>query len=280
MRTDLPGFADRVALVTGSSRGIGRGIAELFGGQGARVVVNSAGSPVDGRLVARSIREAGGRAVYVRADVGLEEHVAELAALVRERFGRLDVLVHCAAGGAASPIAEAGYDKFERAMRINSYSLIALARHLGPLMPRGGKVLYLSSMGSIMATPGGYGLVGAAKAASEALVRSLAHEFADRGISVNALRTTAVRTLSLRYFATADAFLKIAREEAPMGAPPLLKVAETALLLCTPAADYVTGQVVNVDGGWLSSLHRPDLFGPLHRAGGGHRASTTPKGER
>nr|BBG91916.1 type I PKS [Streptomyces sp.] len=260
MRADLPGFTGKVALVVGSSRGLGRAVAELMARQGAHVIVNSATTTVDGRLVAKAIKADGGRATYVRADVADEEQVAELAALVKERFGRLDVLVHCAAGGSEARVIDADREMFQRAFSVNSYSLITLVRHLAPLMPRGGKALYMTSVGAVRASMG-YGVVGAAKAASESLVRALALELAPEGISVNALRATVFPTLSLHYFSKGDAWLDVCENESPMGAPPMEKVAETALLLCTGAADYVTGQVVNVDGGWLTTVHRPEAFG-------------------
>ncbi|MET8679492.1 SDR family oxidoreductase [Streptomyces sp. NPDC004647] len=260
MRKDLPGFSGKVALLIGSSRGLGRSVAELLARQGAHVIINSANTAVDGRLVAKAITADGGRATYVRADVAAEEQVAELAGLVKDRFGRLDILVHCAAGGTEARVIDADYEMFQRALSVNSYSLITLARHMSPLMPPGGKVLYMTSVGAVRASDG-YGVVGAAKATSESLVRSLALELAPQEISVNALRATVFPTMSLNYFSKGDAWLAICESESPMGAPPLEKVAETVLLLCAGAADYVTGQVVNVDGGWLTTVHRPAAFG-------------------
>ncbi|WP_405443866.1 SDR family oxidoreductase [Streptomyces avidinii] len=255
MRDELPGFTGKVVLVVGSSRGLGRRIAELVAGQGAQVIVNSASTAVDGRTVARSIRKAGGQAQYICADVSCEDQVAAMAAVIREKVGRLDIVIHCAAGGSEARVMDATLPMFERTFSVNSYSLVTLARHLSPLMPPGSRFVYMSSMGAIRASHG-YGVVGAAKAASEALVRSLALELAPLGITVNGVRTTAFPSLSLRYFSGSDDWLAMCDRESPLGPPPVEKLAETILLLCSQGAHYITGQVLNVDGGWLTSVQR------------------------
>ncbi|MER6617790.1 SDR family NAD(P)-dependent oxidoreductase [Streptomyces xantholiticus] len=255
MREDLPGYAGKVALVVGSSRGLGRQVAELMADQGARVIVNSASTVVDGKNVARTITKNGGKARYVCADVASEDQVASMASLIQEKFGRLDIVVHCAAGGSEARVMDAAFPMFERTFRVNSYSLVTLARHLSPLMPAGSRFLYMSSMGAIRASHG-YGVVGAAKAASEALVRSLALELAPLNITVNGVRTTAFPSLSLRYFSKGGDWLDICERESPLGPPQVDKIAETILLLCSQAAGYITGQVLNVDGGWLTSVLR------------------------
>ncbi|MDX2977630.1 SDR family NAD(P)-dependent oxidoreductase [Streptomyces microflavus] len=255
MREELPGYTGKVVLVVGSSRGLGRRVAELMAAQGARVIINSASTAVDGRIVARSIKSAGGQASYIGADVSCEDQVAAMAELVREKFGRLDIVVHCAAGGPEARVMDATLPMFERTFSVNSYSLVTLARHLSPLMPAGSRFVYMSSMGAIRASHG-YGVVGAAKAASEALIRSLALELAPSGITVNGLRTTAFPSLSLRYFSGSGDWLAMCDRESPLGPPPVEKVAETILLLCSSGADYITGQVLNVDGGWLTSVQR------------------------
>jgi NAD(P)-dependent dehydrogenase (short-subunit alcohol dehydrogenase family) len=255
VREDLPAYTNKVALIVGSSRGLGRLVAELMADQGARVIVNSASTVVDGKNVARTISKNGGQAHDIGADVANEDQVAAMADLIREKFGRLDIVVHCAAGGSEARVMDATLPMFERTFSVNSYSMVTLARHLSPLMPAGSRFVYTSSVGAIRASHG-YGVVGAAKAASEALVRSLALELAPLAITVNGLRATVFQSLSLRYFSTSDDWLDIVERESPLGPPPVDKVAEAVLLLCSPAADYITGQVLNVDGGWLTSVLR------------------------
>src|SRR4051812_41029639 len=237
-------FEDKVALVTGSSRGLGKALARRLAAEGARVIVNSANTPVDGRLVAREIQDAGHRAVFVRASMESEADIQALAELVGRNFGRVDVVVHNAAGGCECEAVETTWQDFERTFRVNTFALIALARHLSPLMPDGGKMLFVSSFGATRAVPG-YAVVGASKAASEALVRSLAMELAPR-VQVNAIRPAVLPTVSLRAFSLADEFLRLTANEAPLGPGGIDEVIGAAAFLCSSEADYVTGQTLDV----------------------------------
>jgi NAD(P)-dependent dehydrogenase (short-subunit alcohol dehydrogenase family) len=247
-------FDGKVALVTGSSRGFGRALAERLGAEGATVLVNSWHTAVDGRNVAQGINERGGKAFFVRASMEREEDIAALGALVAERFGRLDVIVHNAAGGCECLAADTSWADFERTFRVNSFALIALARHLGPVLGERSKLVYISSFGSTRAVPG-YAVVGASKAASEALVRSLAMELAPK-TQVNCVRPSILPTVSLRAFSLADEFLAMTEEEAPSGLGQLEDGVGAVLFLASGDADYITGQCLDVDGGLSTSIHR------------------------
>ncbi|MEU6394522.1 SDR family oxidoreductase [Streptomyces sp. NPDC046939] len=261
-------FTGKVALVTGSSRGYGRAIGRALAAEGAVVVLNSCRSAVDGRAAAREITAAGGTAIHVTADVGDEGGVAALAAVVERSYGRLDILVHNAARGYERPVDATTWPEFEEAMRVNTYALIALARHLRPLMAEGGRILYVSSLGADLALAG-YGAIGAAKAASEAVVRSLALEWAPR-IQANVIRPNIISTVSLRSFSWSDALWAVFDEESPLGVPDMDQLVDAALWLCGPESRYVTGQVVSVDGGFSASLHRKGLTLPAAHAQNNH----------
>lgn len=273
-------FSGKVALVTGSSRGLGRAISAKLAAEGATVVLNSVRSVLDGQLAARRIAEAGGRAVYVQADVGDEADLRRLAGVVGDRYGRLDLLVHNAAGGVETTAVDAGYAGFEVSLRTNAYALLALTSMLRPLMPPGSRVVYMSSFGAVRAVPG-YAVVGAGKAAAEALVRSLAMELAPEGIGVNAVRASVLPTASLRYFSLGEEFLRIARAETPTGLPDLEATADAVLLLCEPAGRYLTGQTVEVDGAWNTSMWRESFRADAAAgAGGGGTGGTGRTGRR
>lgn len=246
-------FDGKVALVTGSSRGLGRAIGLALAAAGASVVLNSSRTPFDGAVVASAASAEGGSAIYVRADIASEDDVARLAELIRERYGRIDIIVHNAADGRESKTTTARWSDFERALKTNAFALVSLARSLTPLMAEG-KMVYVSSFGSVRALPG-YGVIGASKAAGEALVRSLAMELAPR-IQVNGLRPGVLPTVSLRAFSLADEFLEMVRTETPMGPGTVEDVVRSALFLCSSEAGFVTGQMLAVDGGLESSVFR------------------------
>lgn len=141
-------FEGQVALVTGSSRGYGRAISQALAAEGAKVVLNSHQSLTDGRELARQITAVGGTAIYVAADMGDESNIAELARIVGQVYGRIDIIVHNAARGYERPVDETSLSEFDETMRVNTFALIALARHFRPIFRDGGKFLYVSSLGA------------------------------------------------------------------------------------------------------------------------------------
>jgi enoyl-[acyl-carrier protein] reductase III len=255
---DLTGH---VALVTGSSRGIGRACALRLAQAGADVVVNylsrrGAAEEVAGRVVA-----LGRRTLVVRADVSEREDVEAMAAAVTESFGRLDVLVSNAATGGFRPLLATTSHQLAAAMATNVEALLHLLRAFLPLLrsaaavagahgPRRPKVVALSSHGARFALPH-YGLVGMTKAALEAAVRQAALELGPEGINVNALVAGAVDTEALRDIPNRDEVLARGAARSLTGGRRLTvdDVADVLLLLASPLADLVQGQTVAVDGG-------------------------------
>ncbi len=251
-------FKGKVALVTGSSRGLGRVTAEKLAAEGATVIINSLNTPVDGRLVASNIQQQGGKALYVRADIADEPSVVAMAEMIRSNFGRLDILVHNAAGGCDAGILETTRQEFDRSFLTNTYALVTLARNMSPLMSAGSSIIYVSSFGAIRAILG-YAIVGASKAASEAVVRSLALELAPKQIRVNAVRPSVIETVALRSFSRSETYLDLAIEETPIGLGTIEDVANSILMLCSSDANLITGQVLDVDGGWSTTIQRKEL---------------------
>lgn len=247
-------LAGKVALITGSSRGFGEAIARRLADDGAMVIVNSSSSAVAGRRVAREISENGGNAVYLRADVSSPREVKEMVDAIRQRFGHLDILVHNAASGSESDILLADREQLDRAIGANTTAVLMLTQALRDLIRAGGRIIYVSSFGAKIATPG-YGIVGIAKAATEALVRSLAFELAP-DITVNTVRAPVLDTASLRYFSRGVQYLRTFDEESLTGRVDLADAAEALSLFVSPRARIITGQVIELDGGWGTSLRR------------------------
>jgi enoyl-[acyl-carrier protein] reductase III len=247
---DLTG---KVALVTGSSRGIGRACALRLAEAGADVIVNYVTSRQAALDVARQIRAMGRTAYVIKADVSEEEDARSLIRFVSDHIGRLDILVSNAASGGFRPLLEANSRHFHAAMNINVLALINLIQPAMPLLARSegrAKVVAISSHGSQIALPM-YGLVGTSKAALESLVRHLALEVGDRGINVNVVKAGLVETDSTRRFPNAERMFDERRQKSMTGQRVLLAedVADAVLFLCSPLSDMVQGETLTVDGG-------------------------------
>ena len=246
-------LSGKVALVTGAARGIGRAIAHKLASAGCDVVANYYNSHEAAEALCAEIRAMGRRAQPIQAAVGESESVDELFAEFSKHFDRLDILVSNAASGVLKPALEMSLKHWRWCMETNALALNLLAQRAVPLMPSGGRIIALSSLGAQRASPG-YGFVGASKAALESLVRTLAQELGPRGIRVNAVSAGVVDTDALQFFANREQMLAAFAERAPAG--PVLTPADVAgavYLLCLPEAGMITGHTLVVDGGFAIS---------------------------
>lgn len=240
----------RVALITGGSRGIGAEIAHRLAHAGVDVVVNYLRHPQQAEEVVELVRSHGRRAYAVRANVGEESHLDAIFDLIRNEFGRLDILISNAASGVLRPGLEIQRKHWQWTMDINAGTLLPLLQHAVPLMKDGGKVVAISSLGAVRALPN-YAVVGASKAALESLVRHLSVELAPRKINVNVVSAGVVDTDALKHFPNRDSILQSSRERTPAGRLTTpADVADVTLFLCSPLADMIHGQTIIVDGGY------------------------------
>lgn len=249
-------FTGKIALITGSGRGIGREIALNFARQGASVVVNFFRNREPAEEVAAEIASMGQSALVVKANVGEPSELDQLLAEVDQAFGGLDFYIHNAASGYNRPIAQQRAKGWDWTMDINARSLMLGAQRAVQLMrPRGGGVIVaLSSMGAWRVLPD-YVAVGASKAALESLVRYLAVELAPNDIRVNAVSPGLVETDALDHFASfQDEELDLVgrmRRETPAGrlcTPG--DVAQVVSFLCSPESSMIRGQTIVIDGGY------------------------------
>jgi enoyl-[acyl-carrier protein] reductase III len=253
-------FNGKVALVTGSGRGIGRSIAKRLAEQGADVIINFHRNREPAEQTADEIRQLGRRALVVKANVGNLEDLSRLYESITSEYGRLDILVHNAASGFNRPFAEQKPRGWEWTMNINARSLLFGAQHAVRLMEEvgGGAIVALSSLGSIRVLPD-YITVGASKAALESLVRYLGVELAPKNITVNAVSPGIVETDALRHFALfdEDGQTKIDRATELTPAGRLCSTEDVAGLvsfLCSPQAAMICGQTITIDGGFALTV--------------------------
>ena len=242
---------DKVVVVTGSSRGIGRAIAELFAAQGARVVVSSRTAEACAP-VAEFIKGMGGEAMVVPCHIGKKEELRALVDRVEETWGRIDVLVcNAAINPVYGPMSELTDEAFDKIMGTNVRSTWQLCQMVLPGMAAqgGGSVILLSSIAGLRGN-GVIGAYGISKAAEAALARNLAVEWGPSNIRVNALAPGLVKTDFARALWEDPERLSRAENQTPLrriGTPE--DIAGVALFLATAAGAYVTGQTIVADGG-------------------------------
>jgi enoyl-[acyl-carrier protein] reductase III len=241
---------DKVALITGSSRGIGKAIALRLAGAGVNMVVNYIRHRKDAETTAQAIEAQGVKCLVVKANVANDEDVQNMLAEVRQVFGRLDILVSNAASGVLKPAMELNARHWNWAMDINARALLTLTQQAVPLMSAGGRIIAVSSMGAVRAVEN-YTAVGASKAALESLVRHLAVELGPLRINVNTISAGAVDTEALKKFPNRQEILSTALNRTPLGRLTTPEdVADVALFLCGELASMIHGQSIVVDGGY------------------------------
>lgn len=251
MSIDLFSLKGKVAIVTGSSRGIGRATAEMFAAAGARVVVSSRTAEAC-EPVADAIRKAGGEALVVPCHIGKKEDLQNLVDETLKAWGQIDTLVcNAAINPTYGPMSDLTDEAFDKIMGTNVRSTFQLCNMVLPGMAEagGGTVVILSSIAAIRgnAVIGAYGI---SKAAEASLARNLAVEWGPKNIRVNALAPGLIKTDFARALWEDPVRLKRAENQTPLrriGDP--IDIAGTALFLASDAAAYMTGQTIVADGG-------------------------------
>lgn len=255
----------RHALITGGSRGIGRGIALKLAEYGVKIAVNYLRDEASAKATLAQIRARGSDGFIVQADVSRPKDVERLFARVKDEFGGLDIFINNARGEVSTfyePAMSIGLDKFDAAMDSQAKAFLVAVRAAAEQMGRGGRIV------AITYTPGGrYGswqswvAMGAAKSALEVLCRYFAVALAPRGITVNAISPGWVEDTVLNTLP--DAVVQMIRDWHKSGWTPMGRIGTTSeigdavSLLCTEEAGWITGQVIAADGG--ASLMEPGL---------------------
>lgn len=259
------GLKGKVALVTASSRGLGRAVAEELAAEGASLIVCSRKAETINKTASEIAQSTGADILAVAADVSKPEDVARLVQSAVDRFGRIDILVTNAGGPPAGPFESFSLDQWEAATRLLLHSAVELARHVLPGMKarRWGRILNITSI-AVKQPVDNLILSNSLRAAVTGFARTLANEVASFGITVNNImpgytRTERVEELS-RMMAekegiTPTEFVARWEKEIPMrriGEPR--EFAALAAFLVSERASYITGTSISVDGGWIKAL--------------------------
>lgn len=240
----------KVALVTGGSKGIGAAIAAALAAEGARVVVNYASSKAGADAVVAAIRDAGGEAIAVQADVSDADQAQALVTRAVQEFGRLDVLVNNSGVYEMGPLEQMTQDQYRRMFDINVLGVLlttqAALDHLG----EGGSVINVSSSITTIA-PANSAVYTGSKGAVDAITRVLAKELGPRGIRVNAILPGMVETEG----SIAAGYIGSDMQTGIVAMTPLGRVGQpddisgVAVFLASDDAGWVTGQLLSASGG-------------------------------
>jgi len=250
---DMINLSGHVAIVTGAGAGIGRAIAETFAKAGAAVMVSDRTAEAAAK-VADGINAAAGKATSIACDVTSDVALAAMVDETVKAFGKVTILVNNAGGGGPKPF-DMPMDDFTWAYKLNVFSIFRLCQICAPHIEKagGGAILMISSMAGENKNQR-MTSYGSSKAAANHLTRNMAFDLGPKKIRVNAIAPGAIKTQALASVLTPD-IEKAMLKHTPMGrlGEPS-DIANAALFLCSPAAEWVSGQVLTVSGGGVQEL--------------------------
>ena len=245
----MKGIKGRVAIITGASAGIGRGITHIFAQEGAKIVAASRNIEAGERLV-REVQDAGGDAIFVAADISRKLDNEKVAAAALERFGRIDILVHNAGIFWEVMLDDMTEDDWDRCHNLNLKGTLFSTQAVLPAMKRQrhGRILVTSSITGPKTGMPGFAHYGASKGGVNGFVRNAAVELAPHGITVNAVEpgnilTEGLADLGEDYLTTMTKAIPLGK----LGSPE--DIAYAMAFLASDEAGWITGQTLTVDGG-------------------------------
>lgn len=242
---------DKVALITGASRGIGRAIALKFAQNGANVIINYSSSQSQSEELKEEIEKIGTKAMIIKCDVSNADEVSQMFSQVEKEFGRLDILVNNAGITKDGLILRMNEEDFDKVIAINLKGAFLCARAAAKMMvkQRSGNIINISSVVGIAGNIGQANYA-ASKAGIIGLTKSLAKELASRNIRVNAIAPGFIKTDMTEVLS--DKVKEVMLSSIPLGRfGEADEVANVALFLASNLSSYITGQVIVVDGGMI-----------------------------
>jgi len=245
----MASLTGKVAIVTGSSRGIGRAIAERFAADGASVVVNYAHSADEARRVVAGIEGDGGKAIAIQADFGIVADVRRLFRDTIAKLGHIDIVVNNAwavALGIPKAFAEITEDEFDASFAHNARGSFFMMQEAARTISDRGRIINVTTSGTTVCPPG-FSIYVGGKCAMEAFSTTLAAELAPRGVTVNIVSSGAVETKMLRDLPQEWQTALI--ERTPLGIGQPRDIAGMVAFLASEEGHWVTNEKIRVDGG-------------------------------
>jgi enoyl-[acyl-carrier protein] reductase III len=242
-------FKQKTAVVTGGTRGIGRAVSLKLAREGAKVfALYGRDSKSAGELESTALQE-GLQIVCIKGDLCNDEKFDAVVSAIKSNTNQIDFIVHCAASGVHRNALELSLKHLRWTFEINVFAIHRLLQNLVELMPRGSRVIGVTSSGGTRVIPY-YAAVGSSKGALESLFRHYAFELAPQGIAVNLVCPGLVLTDAVDAFPDRDARIEKAKAATPTAELVVPEdVAETIVFLCEPQASQIIGQTIVIDGG-------------------------------
>ncbi|HEY6085067.1 MAG TPA: glucose 1-dehydrogenase [Nitrospira sp.] len=241
----MKALAEKVAIVTGASRGIGRGIAERLAKDGATIVVNYTKNADEAKKVVSGIVENGGKALSIQADVSKVTDIKRLFQETQKAFGRLDILVNNAGIFWAKPMSDVSEDEYDHMFAVNTKGQFFAMQEATKYMADGGRIVNISTGGTQLAFPG-ISAYGGAKSALEFFTRVAAKELGGRKITVNTVSPGYTETDML----SDPQFRTIGVQASPLGRLGTPKdIADVVAFVVSDEAGWVTGDTIQAGGG-------------------------------
>jgi enoyl-[acyl-carrier protein] reductase III len=240
---------NKVSLVTGSSRGIGKAIALKLAELGSDVIINYVKNENKAIEVTKHIESLGVKSIAIKADIGEPDQIKEMFNQIKKEFGRLDILINNAAFGALAPAMRIGKFTWNMTMNLNTGGLLLCTQNAVKIMDKGGRIVNISSLGSQRCIPD-YMPIGTAKAAIETMTKYLACELMEKNIYVNAVSGGFIDTEALDIFKNIDTLKEESIKKTPAGRIGTAEdIAKVVAFLCQEDSNWIIGQTIIADGG-------------------------------
>ncbi len=245
---------DKIAFITGGSRGIGRAISLAVALEGATVIINYLRKKSAAEEFEEELKANGCSYKFIKGNIEDEAEIDRICAEISDEFGRIDIFVSNAVFGVVKPVSEIKRKFWEKTVNTNVSSVLTITQKMTSMPDfNGGSIIALTSLGGRRVIKD-YSIIGSSKAALESMVRYIAAEFGPAGIRANAISPGVVDTEALDFFPDKDDMIKTTLDRTPLGKLTTPEdVADLAVFLCSDKSKMITGEVINIDGGYSNS---------------------------